>query len=509
MEKKFFIFLTAILLFSCRKELEGDRVQQGLPETFVVVDSIRRDTGSYLITTVQAYWWGNSPRGYITGYEVSTDGMQTWSYTTKQSGIFLLKLPVGVKSGQIPVYVRAIDNNGFKDATPAQMIFPVRNSQPRIALDPGNALPDNSYPVIRFYWISSDIDGMADIDHYELALNDISDTNTYFKLPGTLSDINLNDTSSGIAIRLEGEQLSGVYTENCKVYQGNKTIPLAGYIKGLKPDSMNVIYVRAVDKTGNRSLWESDSLFIHIPVSDVLLVNALYSNASVIQNFYLNNLAKSYVGITKVETLRGVNSIAGNTELYTDAVTQQRTFSLFKKIIWLTDDPNTLATVQLTTGEFFNAGGHMFIFSQFGDDFPANSQVMNFTPIQSLVDPNTDPNTANGRFRMDNTCETVPNSGGWPILKYNGSIAVARPFNTNTTSSGIFSYDSLVNATIRIQTSSGSPYWTGGSTVMSRRVRIVSGKADMVISSLPLQNLNGNSNMDTFFRKVFIDELSF
>lgn len=505
----FLLLLFFTLFFSCKKDFEGTRNAAEYPETYMVVDSVHRDTANYLITTVQAYWWGNATRGFITGYEVSTDGMQTWKFTKLQRGTFLLNLPSGVKKGDISVYVRAIDNNGMKDPTPAQMIFPVKNTAPRATLDFSNPTPDASFPVIKFNWISSDIDGTADIDHYELVLNDLSDTNTYFRIPGSVIDLTVNDTTSAVSVRIEAQKVNNQFTSNCSVYTGIKASPLPGSLPGMKFDSVNVLFIRVVDKTGNVSAWVKDSLLVRKPVSDVLLINCLYSNASIIQNFYLTNLAKPLVGINTVEVLRGVNSLNGNSELYTDALTQQRTFNLFKKIMWLTDDPNTLATAQLTTSEFFNAGGRMYIFSQFGDDYPVNAQVLNFTPIQSLVDPNSDPNIVNGRFRMDNTCAANPVIAGWPQLKYNGSISVARPFLTNNTSSGVFSYDSLMNATVKIQSSSGSPFWTGYTTTMSRRVKIATGKTDLIITSLPLQNLNGNNNMDSLFKKVFIDELSF
>ncbi len=501
--------LLLVGLNSCKKEFEGDRMATQMPETFVVVDSVMRDPNNFLITTVQAFWWGSAPKGYVTGYEISTDGMQTWNYTSEQKGTFLLTLPDGVKKGEVPIFVRAIDNLGNKDQTPAQMVFPIENSAPRASIDFSNPLPDLSFPVIRFNWVSSDIDGLFDIDHYDIVWNDISDTTTYFSVPGSMLDLRINDTTAGVSVRIESQRSGNNYSSTCNVFQSTKTTPLTGTMGGLKFDTINYIYVRVVDKTGNVSTWIKDSVFIKKPVSDILLINCMYSNATTTQNFYLNNLAKPLVGINAVEVLRGVNSFNGNSELYTDALTQQRIFNLFKRMIWLTDDPNTLATAQLTTSEFFNAGGAMYIFAQFGDDFPLTSQVFTFTPIKSLVDPNADVSIVNGRFRMDNTCEALPIKTGWPILKYSGSIQVARPFHTNQTSSGVFSYDSIMQTVLRIQTSTGSPYWSGPSVTMSRRVKLALQKADMIISSLPLQNLNGNNNMDSMFKKIFIDELSF
>ncbi|MFA6261947.1 MAG: hypothetical protein WC760_10795 [Bacteroidia bacterium] len=502
-----YLVLILLLVGSCRKDFEGDAVTTDAPETYMIVDSVKRDTVHFLITTVKAYWWGSAPKGFIKGYEVSTDNMQSWKFTTDQSGTFLLNLPLGVKKGEFPVYVRAIDNRGTVDPTPARMVFPIENSIPRVGLDASLPMPDNSFPVIKMNWIASDIDGLGDLDHYDLVWNDTS--NGLFALPGTVMDAAISDTSASVSVRIEGQRNNGVFISGCLVYTGSKITPQPGVMDGLLYNAKNTLFIRAVDKTGNTSAWVKDSLFVKRPASDIVLVNALYANSALIQNFYTGRLAGSMVDRDSLEILRGVNSLSGNSELYADALTQKRTFNLFKHILWLTDDPNTLNTAQLTTADFFNQGGTMFIYAQFGDDFPVNAQVLSFTPAQKLVDPASNPTIINGRFRMDNSSSALPVLSGWPALQFNGPITAARPFITNPTSSGIYQYDSLMYAVLRVQTSTGSPVWDGPSTMMSRRVRISAGKADMILSTLPLQYLNGNNNIDSLFKHVFIDELAF
>lgn len=501
------LMFLSLMAVSCRKDFEGEVNQPGPPETYMVVDSVQRDSSNFLVTTVRAHWWGVAPKGLIKGYEVSSDGMQNWQYTTLQSGTFLLNLPVGVKRGEIPVYVRAIDHLGNIDPTPASMVFPVENSAPRVVWSAGLPTPDKSFPVIKIFWNASDIDGLADIDHYEMVWNDTAQMT--FAVPGNTQDIVLNDTSGLVSVRIEARKNGTDFLNSCLVYTGNKISALPGEMSGLKHNSFNTIYIRAIDKTGNASAWISDSLMVRIPASGILLVNALYANGALLQSYYLTRLSAPGLGFDSIEVLRGVNTINGNSELYTDALTQKRTFALFNHLIWLTDDANTLTTAQLTTQDFFGAGGTMYIYAQFGDEFPVNAQVLSFTPAQALVDPASKAGVVNGRFRMDNTCSTLPLYAGWPVLQYSGSISAARPFLTNPTSSGLYRNDSLMNAVIRVQTATGSPLWDGPSTMVSRRVRIATGKADMILNTLPLHNLNGNNNVDSFFRKVFVEELSF
>ena len=77
--------LIATTVVSCKKDFEGERTDLGAPETFMAVDSIYRSGDSRYTTTVEAHWWGSVKTGFIKGYEVSIDNMQTWSFTDKQS----------------------------------------------------------------------------------------------------------------------------------------------------------------------------------------------------------------------------------------------------------------------------------------------------------------------------------------------------------------------------------------------------------------------------------------
>ncbi len=506
MKNKIYISLLFILVIfnACKKEFEGDRNTSPFPETYVVVDSVLRDSTSYLTTTVSAHWYGESPIGYITGYEVSTDNQQSWQFTTEQKGIFTLSLPVGQKEGFLPIFIRAIDNKGNKDETPAQMIFPVRNTAPRIVVDAvANKRPFNTFPVIRAIWNVIDIDGFLDIDYYELVLNDTAQT--LLKLPANFSVLPVNDSTAIVAVRIEAERNGNVFTNNCRVFTGTRTTPVEGVLNGIQYNQVNKLFIRAVDRTGNISTWRTDSFFVKRPVSDILLVNAMRSSAAQTVNFYRAQLASMMVGITDFDTLYGVSTQFRSDEFYIDAQTQSRTFALFNKIIWLTDDANTLENCQQNTVDFFQNKGRMFIYSEFTNDFPSTSQTIAFTPIEYLV-----VDTAGGNFRIDNNAKANGFSGGWPILRSSQLVnRSVRPFKTYTISSGVFRYDSLMTADITIQRTSGSTLWQGIRNVMSRRVRISDNKSDLIITTLPLQNMNADNNADSLFKKIFIDELEF
>jgi hypothetical protein len=497
--------LVMAIIASCKKDFEGDRITQDLPETYVVVDSVRRDSSNLLITTVSAFWWGQSNTGFISGYEVSTDNQQTWQFTEEQKGSFLLNLPFGVSKGELPIYIRAIDNIGQKDPTPARMVFPIKNSAPKIAFDfTSNKRPVKSFPIVKLAWSTTDIDGRNDIDRFEIFMNDAA--NGTFTIPGNISDAIISDSVYTSSIRIEGVANAGVFQPQCRVYLGSRTTALSGLLNGIKYDAWNYFYLKAVDKTGNTSLTAKDSIWIKKPAADFLVVNAQTSSSSVVFNFYANRFKNIGGNLTVFDTLIGVSTQFYKDELYNDAVTQTRTFNLFKNIIWITDDANTLATCQQNTAEFFNNGGRMFIAAEISNDFPATSTVLSFTPVESLVVP---PPGGNIRMNINEIVSPHNLGSGWPILRSTSIISNSRPFITFSGTSGLFSYDSLCRANLINQTNLGTSAWNGPSNILSARRRVSTGKADLIFCSLPLQRLNGNNNIDSLFRKALLDELEF
>jgi hypothetical protein len=185
----------------------------------MAVDKIDRSGDLRLTTTIEAHWWGVSQTGIIKGYEVSTDNQQTWQFTTKQSGTFLLTLPAGKDTADIAVYVRAIDNLGQRDPTPASTLYPVKNTPPAIAIDNSNGHKSTTFPAFRYYWIASDTDGVADIQGIEVAFND---TTTLYQLPANAS------AASFVA------QVSGGVTGNSfQVFVNSKITPQPDLLTGI------------------------------------------------------------------------------------------------------------------------------------------------------------------------------------------------------------------------------------------------------------------------------------
>jgi hypothetical protein len=493
MQKLAFLFITIVLvLVACRKDFEGQADEQANPETYAVVDSIRRDSNNLLSTTVIASWWGQSKIGFIKGYYVSIDNKLTWQFTTKQTGTFLLNLPIGFEKGELPIYIKAVDNLGNEDQTPAAMVFPVKNSPPTIAFDYTTGRKIVTLPAFRYTWIPTDVDGAQDIAAIEIVLNDTNKAPLI--LPG-----------NSIAATFVATQTAGVFDTVLSVYQNNRTIPFAHKLNGVVYNALNKIFIRSVDRVGAKSGWALDSITIKRPVSDFLMVNDYRASKTTVEAFYVNQLKNLGAQYGQFDTIESITD-----QLPTDNFTTIKVMEFYKKIIWYSDDPNsTLALAQLVTETFFANGGRMFMICEMPNEFPSNSGYFSFTPVQELVTP-----PSGTVLRMNVGAVMYPHvaGSGWPTLKSTAILSSARPFYTFTQPSGTFGYDSLCRADLLAQNTSGVTPWvypTHPTNIMSKRTKISSGKTDLIFLTLPLNKLNGNNNMDSLFRKAIINELEF
>jgi hypothetical protein len=491
-KQTFFLFIVLILaVYACRKDFEGDATEQGFPETYAVVDSVQRDSNNLLSTTVAASWWGESKSGFIKGYEVSIDNQKTWQFTTQQSDTFLLNLPIGFDKGNLPIFIRAIDNLGQTDPTPAVMVFPVKNTPPTLIFDYAPYLTGrktSTFPAFRYFWTANDVDGAADVSGIEIVLNDT--TKPALVLPG-----------NSFAATFAATHSNGNFDTSLLVYQNNKTVPFADKLHGVIYNQLNKIYIRSVDRVGSKSAWAIDSIIVKKPVSDFLMVSDWNNTAF---NFYATQIAALGPPYNVFDTVKSVTN-----DLPSDMFTASKVMDFYKKIVWFSNNPSvSLGIAQLTTETFFNNGGRLFMSCEFGTEFPAYVNSFSFTPIRELVVP---PSGTVLRMNVGEVMYPHVAGSGWPTLKATTILSNARPFYTFAQSSGTFGYDSICRANLFAQGAT-PPTWTypnNPCNVMSSRKKVSTGKTDFLFVSLALQSLNGNNNIDSFFRRALIQELEF
>ena len=128
--------LAVLLAAGCG--IKGTLVPNTGPETTVFVEG-PVDTVNHV---VHLRWYGSDPDGHVTRYEfrfVYPAGQEpaghdssAWLPTTRTDSTFVVFTPSGYS---MPTFViRAIDDDGLADPTPARQVFQFRNDPPTIAL---------------------------------------------------------------------------------------------------------------------------------------------------------------------------------------------------------------------------------------------------------------------------------------------------------------------------------------------------------------------------------------
>ena len=184
MQSKIFWIALAILgLTGCRPDFEGNPKNNQAPETHLMADTIQRSGTDRFSSQVMLHWWGADPDGYIAGYFISFNG-RDWTFTERQDSLLKFAIPAGNDTFDFTFYVKAADNFGLEDPTPATLGVPIKNSSPTLDFvtpqaNPGTTtrFPVRTFPVLKYSLIVNDLDGKEDLSSIELVWNDTQATN--------------------------------------------------------------------------------------------------------------------------------------------------------------------------------------------------------------------------------------------------------------------------------------------------------------------------------------------
>lgn len=481
-----FIILYALLFTACNNSLEGDLNSNFPPETFTVVDTIIRIGDDRLTSQVEISWWADDPDGLIAGYEYTFDSVTSsngnWHFTTANDTIFLLPTPPGADSIDFIFSVRAIDNLGLKDPTPASLTYPVKNSHPSVAFTAAANNPVITFPVIRFYWQGNDPDGIENLSHFECCWNDTTQLPYKIEISATGAIFEATDLQSDFPL--------------CKVFLNNNTVAQTELMSGLALNDSNVLYIRAVDNALAMSPFiASYTLYVKKPASTFLLIDGYTSGGAGVVDFYTQQLAEA--GITAVDTLPIFQKVNGvYSQLSPDNISQSRLFALFNTIVWFSNDAvNTLSLGERTLNDFFNQNGKLFLSVYVSSLFDEQSDFLDFTPIQSFVVPE------DTTLLLTDTSSVVALQSEYPDLSSNSFLGIVRPFNIASGATALYDARLIAkdNATLSL---SG---WNGISTIMAKKKNNL-GETNFIISTLEIHKLNGLLNITGFFEEVFINE---
>lgn len=478
--------LGVFLVAACGNSLQGDLKPNEAPETFTVVDTIIRIGTDRFNSQVQISWWGDDPDGVIRGFEYTFDTIisesTVWHYTMNYDSMFLLPTLPGQDTLDFRFSVRAVDNYGLRDPSPAQLTYPVKNSAPTVVFTPAANNPLSTFPVIRFYWQGKDPDGAANLNYYECCWNDTNQLPYRIDIAATGAIFEAEDLQSDVPL--------------CRVYINNNTVAQQELMNGLVLNDTNVLYIRAVDLALSTSPFvASYKLFVRKPASEILLVDGYTSAGSAVTDFYRENLAAT--GIAPVDTMRIFEQFNGNyTQLAPDNLTQSKLFALFNTIVWFSNDAvNSLSLGERSLNDFFNNNGKLFMSVYVSSLFDEQSDFLSFTPIQSFVVPE------DTTLLLTDTSSVTHAEIGYPDLRSTSFLGVVRPFVPAAGASPLYDASLIAkdNATLSLSA------WKGISTVIAKK-KHVNGETNFVISVLEIHKLNGAGNIGAFFSEVFINE---
>ncbi len=225
------VALLVIALAGCTK---GDRNANEAPDTQISVKEINLSGDSRLNSTVRLNWFGTDKDGYVVGFEISFDN-QNWTYTTLLDSTFSFTIPAGQDTTDVNFYVRAVDNDGLTDPSPAYLAVPLKNTPPSASFDNELGPRDTALMVSTFKWNAADPDGNASIAKVEVKFNQ-----------GQWYELAMGQEV--VSFLVDPTVQSGAAT--AEVYFGFNDQPEAEKIDGLLVNGYDTLYIRATDIAG-------------------------------------------------------------------------------------------------------------------------------------------------------------------------------------------------------------------------------------------------------------------
>jgi hypothetical protein len=355
------LFLSFSLLFlvSCDTGLDGNLKPNQLPKTYLTVNSINLPEGERLNSQIRISWWGDDPDGYVVGYEIHIgdrpeEASAVWTFTTRTDSTFILPIQQGNTDADVKFTVRAVDNDQDRDPEPPSLVFPIRNSPPRVQFVAQETPPDTTFNVFSFGIRATDPDGNANLNRIEISLNSTSDADWKEIAPNT-------------------QLLTMIIDEDDKanVFIGRSLLNADLSFQQIRWNANNTFYVRSIDNAGAVSPVIQYEWFIKKKQSNVLFLNDYFGpNSQSVANLHMELLRS--VGIDRVDyiDISDGSAIGGNRVVLSSAFpnrslaapTINRMLAQWDHIYWVSDnlDRNIGYALELTF-DFFQNGGTMFV----------------------------------------------------------------------------------------------------------------------------------------------------
>ena len=465
------IVVFSVLLAGCK---EDNPIQNLPPDTQLSIEKINLTGENRLNSSVYLTWFGTDKDGYVTGYEYSINEAD-WFYTESRDSTFKFPIEPGEDTTDIEFFIRAIDNDGNLDQTPAHLTIPLRNSAPEVSFIEESFPTDTAFSVVTFRWKFSDPDGDQTVVKASLKVND-----------GPWVEID----RSKFMISVQPQDPKNIGTVDANIFYNTDIGSAAGTIEGLQTDADNIFYLKVEDFAGTESAVDtSAAVFVKAQKSDLLLISGQppQQNAA-----YRTLVSNSYGQIDAVD-------FAADNGQYQPKFWNP-TFSLlteqYDKLVFNCDqslfsNPITGQSALLlefaapVLQNYTNKGGKSFVITSFPAGFDP-SELRGALPIDSL-------STTSGQAVITNDSSVVSTETGWPTIQPRSLILGADPF--------LPSIDGEVLYTAQISTFGA---WEGPNIVGA--IRRQNGNINQVFFSVELYRFDKDPvALDNLFDKVLND----
>lgn len=377
----------------------GEAIDNVAPETHLAVKSIERTGADRLNSKVSMSWYGTDVDGYVTGYELSLDG-STWKHSAKQDSVFLFSIPAGSDTADITLYVRAIDNQGQRDESPASLVFPLKNAPPVAEVDQTSQSLGAALGVLTYRWTATDPDGNETIAGAEIRMNN-----------GTWYPI---DPKQPMLTFVLEPDAGGGMGATASLFYGNAVQPALTGLDGLQENGGNIFQVRLTDIAGATSEVDSAlEVTLLRPTSDLLVISGQTASVTSSYQGWLNALSLSY-------DLLDLNANSGEARPYYWNPTFKHILSQYDRVLAVTNSDNALDPVTGATQPllahmaqalqaFTTQGGKLMTSTAFGPNTDFTPYIGAF-PMDGIV-------TSSGQVRLVPDSALVPQvSGSYPDL---------------------------------------------------------------------------------------------
>jgi len=165
--KNFIIFfqtlLISILLIGCEPENPGEPIANRLPDTNI------SDAFPGNVTTI--YFYGTDEDGFVNKYACKWEIDSEWSITENDSIVFY---DIFTNQNEVKrFYVKAIDNQGTEDPSPAEIVLSPENSLPTTKILSGPEFGKESGEDVQFTFTGEDIEAGGSVVSFQYTMDDL------------------------------------------------------------------------------------------------------------------------------------------------------------------------------------------------------------------------------------------------------------------------------------------------------------------------------------------------